>query len=131
MRATWIFLIPVVGILLSSCLNNSGTNQNTSQFTKDTIAISSYLEQNNIWATKLALGVWFIVDSATEGIRPTFTDSIKLKYTTRLMVDNSILSQIITPKHLVLDSLLAGIQIGLPQFQAGSKGRIFIPSFYG
>jgi len=47
------------------------------------------------------------------------------------MADNSILSQIITPKHLVLDSLLAGIQIGLPQFQAGSKGRIFIPSFYG
>jgi len=131
MRASWIFLIPIVGILLSSCLNNSGADQNTSPFTKDTIAISSYLKQNNIGATKLALGVWFIVDSATEGIRPTFNDSIKLKYTTRLMADNSIIGQVITPKHYVLDSLLGGIQIGLPQFQAGSKGRIFIPSFYG
>jgi len=116
---------------MSSCLKNPGVDQTTSsQFTKDTVAITAYLKQNNIWATRLPMGIWFIVDSATEGIHPTFRDSIKLKYTTRLLADNSILDQSTRPKHFVLDSLLYGIQVALNQFQTGSKGRIFIPSYY-
>ena len=130
MRVSWIFLIPIVGILLSSCLNNSGGNQTASQTTKDTIAIVTYLKQNNIGATKLPSGIWFIIDSATEGIRATFNDSIKLKYTTRSLADNSILDQSTTPKHFALDSLLYGIQVVLPEFPAGSKGRIFLQSYY-
>jgi FKBP-type peptidyl-prolyl cis-trans isomerase len=130
MKAFRIFLIPIVGILLGSCLNNAGGGQTTSQLTKDTTAISSYLVQNNIVATKLGVGVWFTVDSVAEGIRPTFNDSIKMKYITRSLADNSILDQSTTPRHFVLDSLLPAIQIVLPEFPAGSKGRIFLPSDY-
>jgi len=130
MRISYIFLILVVGVLASSCLNKSGAEQTQSQFTKDTITISSYLKQNNIAATEFPSGAWFIIDSAAEGIRPTFKDSIKLKYTARLLVDNSILDQSITPRHFALDSLLPAIQIVLTEFQMGSKGRIFLPAAY-
>src|SRR4051812_10443589 len=128
MRVSRIFLIPVVGILLSSCFKNPSVDLAPSQFTKDTTTISSYLKQNNIGATEFPAGVWFIIDSAAEGIRPTFNDSIKLKYVTRSLADNSILDQSTTPRHFVLDSLLPAIQVVLSEFQAGSKGRIFLPS---
>jgi len=88
------------------------------------------LKQNNIDANELAAGVYFVIDSATDGIRPTFKDSINMKYTTRSMTDNSIIDQSTTPKHYALDSLLPAIRATLPEFQAGSKGRIFISSIY-
>ncbi len=46
------------------------------------------------------------------------------------MSDNSLVEQSAVPKHFVLDSLMLGVQDALPQFSVGSKGRIFIPSFY-
>ncbi len=129
MRGSFIFVIPIVGIL-SSCAKDTTVDQASSQFTQDTVGIAAYLKQNNIAATKLPQGVWFIIDSAAEGIRPTFYDSVKIKYTSRLLANKAILSQSTAAKHFVLDSLLEGIQFGLPEFQAGSKGRIFIPSLY-
>lgn len=130
MKASRIFLIPIVGLLLGSCIKNQDVNLTPSQFTTDTTAISAYLQKNNIAATEFPSGVWFIIDSAAEGIRPTFKDSIMLKYTARRLEDNSILDQRTTPKHFVLDSLLSAIQVVLREFQAGSKGRIFLPSYY-
>jgi FKBP-type peptidyl-prolyl cis-trans isomerase len=130
MKGLRIFLIPIVGMLLNACNKNPGIDQTPSQFTKDTTAISSYLKQNNIGATEFPSGAWFIIDSAAEGIRPTFKDSIKLKYSARLLADNSILDQSTKPKHFVMDSLLTAIQVVLTEFQAGSKGRIFLPSAY-
>jgi FKBP-type peptidyl-prolyl cis-trans isomerase len=128
MKALRIFLIPIVGALLSSCNSNPAINQSPSQFTKDTTAILSYLTQNHIDAIEVTTGVWLIIDSAAKGIHPTFNDSINLKYTTRSLADNSILNQLTTPKHFVLDSLLPAIQVVLPLVQSGSKGRIFLPS---
>jgi FKBP-type peptidyl-prolyl cis-trans isomerase FkpA len=130
MRFSWILIVPLVG-MLSSCLkDNAPVDQTGPQYIKDTAAIASYIKQNGISATKLPQGVWFIIDSGSAGIRATFNDSVKLTYTKRLLVDNSVVDHSATPKHFVLDSLMLGVQDALPQFPAGSKGRIFIPSFY-
>jgi len=130
MRVLWIFIIPVIGILGSCTQGGSIVDQTTVQFTKDTTAISLYLAQNRIDATKLPIGIWFIIDSAANGIRATFNDSIKLKYTAKSLSDNSIVEQVTKPKHFVLDSLSFAIQTGLQQVQSGSKGRLFMPSYY-
>jgi FKBP-type peptidyl-prolyl cis-trans isomerase len=130
MRISGIFIVLIVGVL-SACLKENATADQTGpQYIKDTAAIASYIRQNGIAATKLPQGVWFIIDSASTGIRATFNDSVKLKYSKRLMNDNSLVEQSSIPKHFVLDSLMLGVQNALPQFPAGSKGRIFIPSFY-
>jgi FKBP-type peptidyl-prolyl cis-trans isomerase len=130
MRISWIFIVLIVGTLSSCLKQNAATDQTGPQYIKDTAAIASYIKQNGIAATKLPQGVWFIIDSASTGIRATFNDSVKLKYSKRLMSDNSLLEQSSLPKHFVLDSLMLGVQDALPQFPMGSKGRIFIPSFY-
>ena len=129
MKCLRIFLIPVVGLLFGSCFNKI-SEPAASQFTKDTTAIASFLALKFIPATEFPAGVWFTIDSAAEGIRPTFKDSIKLKYTTKLLADNSIIGQSTTAQHFRLDSLLTAIQIVLGEFQSGSKGTIFLPSDY-
>lgn len=130
MRISWIFIVPIVGIFGSCLTQNTAVDQTGPQYIKDTAAIASYLKEHSIAATKLPQGVWFIIDSAATGIRPTFNDSVKLTYTKRLLSDNSLVDQSMVPKHFVLDSLMLGVQDALPQFAVGSKGRIFIPSFY-
>jgi FKBP-type peptidyl-prolyl cis-trans isomerase len=130
MRFSWLVIILIAGTL-GSCLNNTAvTDTSASQYSKDTTAISLYLLQNRIGATKLPQGIWFIVDSLTNGIHANFSDSIELKYTSRLLADNSIVNQSTTPRHFVLDSLQEGVKEVLPLFPAGSKGRMFIPSYY-
>ena len=128
-QISWVFILLLAGAI-GSCLPTPMVDQITEQLIKDTTTISSYLHQNGIAATKLPPGIWFIIDSAAHGIRPTFNDSVKLSFSLKSLVDNSVLDHSSTPKHFVLDSMINGIQIGLPEFQAGSKGRIFIPSFY-
>ena len=132
MRISWFFIIPIIGIL-SSCNPGPGADQTAPglQFIKDTTAIASYLAEHNIYATKLPQGIWFIVDSPSSGIRPTFKDSVQLVYSLRLLPENSAIAESTVPKHFVLDSLLPGIQYALPEFAMGSIGRIFIPSYYG
>jgi len=130
MKGLWIFIIPIIGVLGSCTQGGSVVDQTAVQFTKDTTTVALYLAQNRIDATKLPVGIWFIVDSAANGIRATFNDSIKLKYTARLLSDNSVVEQVTIPKHFVLDSLSFAIQTGLQQFQSGSKGRLFMPSYY-
>lgn len=130
MRISWIFIVPIVG-LFSSCLKENAPVDTTGpQYIKDTAAIASYVKEHGIDATKLPQGIWFIIDSLSTGIRGTFNDSVKLKYSKRLLIDNSLVDQSLTPKHFVMDSLMLGVQDALPQFPVGSKGRIFIPSFY-
>jgi len=130
MRVSWIFILPIVGILSSCLKDNAVVDQTGPQYIKDTTAIGAYLKQNNIAAVKMSQGIWFIIDSAGNGIRPNFSDSIKVRYSLKQLADLSLVSQSTQPKHFVLDSLLVGIQVALPEFQAGSKGRIFLPSFY-
>src|SRR5258708_4493352 len=132
MRISCIFLIVIIGVL-SSCQKapDNSLSDELVQFNKDTAAIAGYLNEHSIAATKLLQGVWFVIDSAAQGIRPTFSDSIKLKYSMKLLTGNTVVDQSTTAKHFVLDSLLSGIQIALPEFGVGSRGRIFIPSYYG
>src|SRR5258706_664496 len=130
MRASWITIVLMVG-MFSGCLKNNAVGAQTGpQYIKDTADIASYIKQHSIAAIKLPQGVWFIIDSASTGIRATFNDSVKLKYSKRLLIDNSLVEQSTIAKHFVLDSLMLGVQDALPQFPVGSKGRIFIPSFY-
>jgi FKBP-type peptidyl-prolyl cis-trans isomerase len=130
MRFSLILGVSIAGVLGSCLKTHSVIDPTGAQYVKDTTDISAYIKQNNIAATKLPQGVWFIIDSLGKGIRPTFNDSIKMTYTKRLLADNSLVEQVTTPKHFVVDSVMLGLGDALPQFPVGSKGRIFVPSFF-
>jgi len=126
-----LFGLLLIVILAGACLQSpSGNFDSASQFAKDTAAIKSYLKTNNIKATGLNHGVWYIIDSAGVGVRPAFQATMKISYKMRLMSDGSIVDQTSAPVSLILGSLISGIRSSMPYFQNGSKGRIFIPSYY-
>ena len=125
-----IFIFLLALGLFAACTSSSIDNS-LGQLTKDTTTISSYLKTNNIVATKLSPGVWFIIDSLATGQRSNFSDTAFLIYKMKLIPDGTVVDQSNTPVSFPLASLVQGLKIGLPEFPKGSKGRIFIPSSYG
>jgi FKBP-type peptidyl-prolyl cis-trans isomerase len=101
------------------------------QYKKDTTEIGNYLRNYSVHATKLSSGVWFINDAPVSGIRATYNDSIYLTYQMKLLTGNGPpIDESNGPTLFQLSGLIAGIQIAMPQFQLGSAGRIFIPSYF-
>jgi FKBP-type peptidyl-prolyl cis-trans isomerase FkpA len=131
MKVKLIFLGVGLSLLFYSCSLTSPDTTQVNQFTSDTTAIGSYVRQNKIQATKLVTGIWFSVDSLSKGIRPVFSDSVTISYAMKVLSSGVVVDQSTSPVTMPLTSWLGGIQSALPQFQAGSKGRIFIPSYYG
>ncbi|HTH55606.1 MAG TPA: FKBP-type peptidyl-prolyl cis-trans isomerase [Cyclobacteriaceae bacterium] len=132
MKLKWIAGVGFIAVVLSSCLdtpNNAASNQ----FTKDTTSIRNYIDLNGISATKLPLeGVWFAYDQVGSGGHANFTDTVTLTYKTRLLSTGAVVEDYTsTPVTVNLFNLAPGVQIALPLFPVGSKGRIYIPSYYG
>lgn len=119
----------VAGII--SCSKDPDIADPFAQLTKDTAAIHSYLTQNGINATKISYGVWFSVDKPARGMRANYQDTMLLNYTMRLMSDGSIVDQSSSSVSFSLADLITGIQVAMPFFQKGNKGKIYIPSSYG
>lgn len=131
MKVKLIFLGVGLSTLFYSCSLNSPDTTQVNQFSSDTTAIGSYIRQNKIPATKLSTGIWFTVDSLSKGIRPVFSDSVSISYTMKILSSGVVVDQSTSPVTMPLNNWLGGIQATLPQYQQGSKGRIFIPSYYG
>ncbi len=128
---SWISIFALLGLLSSCFKTNNSVTDVVSQYNKDTTTISAYVTQNGIKASKLSQGIWLVVDSAAKGIRTAYDDTVSLKYSMKLLANNAVVDQPTAPVSFTLSSLISGIQIAMPQFQAGSKGRIFVPSYYG
>ena len=127
---TLIFLL--ILLVVGACsFPTPATSDIPAQYVKDTTAIRSYLTQNGIAATKLSPGIWIAIDSVAAGIRPVFSDSMVISYKMKLLPNEVIVDQSATSANLILSQLIFGLRIGMPYFQKGSKGRVFIPSYYG
>lgn len=132
MKLKWIGVVGLMAVVLSSCLNVPD-NAVTNQFAKDTTSIRAYLISNGISATKLPPeGVWFAYDQVGNGAHANFTDTVTLTYKTRLLSTGAVVEDYTAaPVNINLFNLAQGVQIALPLFPVGSKGRIYIPSYYG
>jgi len=130
----YVSMVIVVGLvaLFSSCFKSIDTSQ-AQQFMSDTTSIVNYLVQNNIYAIKLPAGIWYVIDSGGEngGIRATYSDTVSVTYTMSVMASNSIVDQQTAPVDFNLSGLVTGVQTAMPYFPKGSRGRIFIPSYFG
>ncbi|MBS1682680.1 MAG: FKBP-type peptidyl-prolyl cis-trans isomerase [Bacteroidetes bacterium] len=129
MKNTLLLIIVLAGLFIS-CARHLD-NPAFTQYQLDTASISSYIRKNNIIATKLNSGVWFAVDSATVGTRATFTDSVMVTYKMKLLPNETVVDESSNIVTFGLANLIGGIQLAMPYYQLGSKGRIFIPSYYG
>jgi len=118
-------LLSVVA-MVTSCLKDNPISSQT-QLREDTIAISNFLLQQNIVATKLPNGVWYVIDTPAIGFYPVLTDSIQISYEARLIPSLDKIDAV-SRRNVLLSSVISGWQLTLPRFTVGSSGRLFVPS---
>jgi FKBP-type peptidyl-prolyl cis-trans isomerase len=123
-------ILLVALVLLASCIDNNVFNSK-SQFKKDTIAIVTYLKNNNISATNTHEGVWYSIDTMGLGIYPVLSDSVTIEYSIDSLGAAPPLTRLYStskPYVNLLSNVIAGLQIGLPRIPTGSYARLYIPS---
>lgn len=93
--------------------------------------IVQYLSDNNISATKTDSGLYYVIDSTTNGQRPVATDNVVVQYK-GYFLDGFVFDQS-DPSGVAfnLQSVIQGWTEGIPYFSEGSKGRLFVPAHLG
>lgn len=94
--------------------------------------IQAYLTANNLTATATASGLHYIVEEEGEGDAPDANSEIVVAYTGYLL-DGSVFDEVSVdqPITIPLANTIPGWEEGMPLFQKGGKGRLFIPSSLG
>ena len=133
-KCIWILLIGLV--VVSSCKKEESQADIEDQADIDEALIQDYLTTNNITeAIRTEFGVYYLIDSVGDGsgLFPNGASTVRVHYRGYLLdgteFDAGNFDDI--PLNFILPSTIAGWQIGMPYFEKGSKGRLFIPSFYG
>ncbi len=119
----------LAAVVVSSC------KKEESQSDIDERIIQEYFTNNNITdAIKLQGGVYYAIDSIGDGsgIYPDISSTVRVHYQGQL-IDGTVFDGNFddTPLDLPLYNSIGGWQIGLPYFEKGSEGRLYIPSPYG
>jgi FKBP-type peptidyl-prolyl cis-trans isomerase FkpA len=94
--------------------------------------IQGYLFADNLYATKDASGLYYIMTVEGTGVSPTLTSAVEVKYTGYLL-DGTVFDQTASGKTFSspLAGLIKGWQIGIPLMKKGGKITLIIPSALG
>ncbi len=97
----------------------------------DEETIVTYLETNDIEATATGTGLYYVIDSLTNGVQAEPNTGVTVYYK-GYYVDGEVFGQ--SPgsgSNFNLGSVIQGWKEGIPLFPEGSSGRLFIPSHLG
>lgn len=103
------------------------------QLAKDIKKIEEYLDENNLTAESTASGLHYIIEEPGTGGHPSLgnNDEVTVHYKGYLL-DGSVFDQTNgSPISFGLQQVIVGWQEGIPLFQKGGKGQLFIPSGLG
>lgn len=123
----WVFMLALV--IVSSC------KEEDNQPEIDENLIQEYLTNNNINANRIDGGVYYVIDSLGDGsgIYPNSGSTVRVHYRGYFLdgvaFDPGNFDD--TPNNFSLSNVIAGWQVGMPFFEKGSQGRLFVPSLYG
>lgn len=95
--------------------------------------IQQYLSDNNLPATAHNSGIYYYIQDTGFGGNPDINSSVTVYYRGTLL-DGSEFDAVQRPSSPIsfpLASVIAGWQIGIPLFQKGGKGVLYIPSALG
>ena len=101
---------------------------NQTQLAADIDAIDEYLINNSITAQSDPSGIRYTVQTQGTGAKPCLENSVTVKYAGKLLSTGAQFDASTNPVSFPLNSLILGWKIMLPQFQAGSKVTLYIPS---
>lgn len=121
-----LFFIWLVTLSLQSC-QKVDTVSPQAQLQSDTAAIRNFLTSNNIQAVKVSSGFWYSINTLGNGIYPVLSDSVTIRYRTKLIPTLEMVD-FADSTTVLLSASIAGLQQGLLLFPAGSSGAVYIPS---
>lgn len=115
----------VVSFGLTACKKEDGYD---AQLEIDKAIIEKYLDDNGLTAQSSASGLYYIIDNQGTGIKPTINSTVTAKYTGKLLSGTIFDSGTAS---FPLANVIEGWQEGIPLFNAGGTGTLFIPSGLG
>jgi FKBP-type peptidyl-prolyl cis-trans isomerase len=101
---------------------------NQTQLAAHIEAIDDYLVNNSITAISDPSGIRYTVQTQGTGAKPCLENTVTVKYVGKLLNTGAQFDASTNPVSFPLDNLILGWKIMLPQFQAGSKVTLYIPS---
>ncbi len=99
----------------------------------DSIDLETYLFQNNIQTKQTEEGLYFNIDVRGSGDYPKAGDYVMINYIGKLLDGTTFDSSAEEPFVFQLGyrQVIRGWEFGIPQFQVGSKGTLYVPSQLG
>ena len=122
MKRILLFVL-AVSLGLTAC--NKEEKDYEEQLAIDIQIIEDYLSEKGLTAQSTASGVYYIVDTQGTGDQPTINSEVTVRYTGKLFSGSVFDSGTISYPLL---NLIEGWQIGIPLFNTGGSGTLFIPS---
>ncbi len=124
-----LFITPL--LMLIACEKDPTSVDESTQLEVDKQKIRTYLNQYNIKSDSTAEGLYYIIDfkADTSTKKPTATSRVRVDYKGYLL--NGKVFDSGTGVSFSLSNLIPAWQIGLPKFNEGDKGRLFVPSKLG
>lgn len=117
-----LFLLLSLSLGMVSCTKDKSAS---AQLEVDKIAIEAYLAEHNLTAQSTASGLYYIIENQGTGAQPTVASTVTVKYTGWLLDGTQVDNGTIT---YPLNALIKGWQEGIPLFNEGGNGTLFIPS---
>ena len=122
MRFLSLMVFSVVLLSLSAC--------ESKQSRLDEDLIQEYVAANGLLAESTPEGVYYFIELEGTGAFPSLTGALTVHYEGTLL-DGTVFDSSYdrgVPATFPLSNTIAGWQIGLPFFRAGSSGKLIIPS---
>lgn len=105
-------------------------------FNPEELSIKDYITKNNLTATRLPSGLYYVVEKPGTGQQPKPGDKVKVNYTGRLL-DGTEFDSSLKPGREPFEftigqgQVIKGWDEGIPMFKVGGKGKLLIPSALG
>ncbi|HMJ68059.1 MAG TPA: FKBP-type peptidyl-prolyl cis-trans isomerase [Cyclobacteriaceae bacterium] len=126
LRWSFIVLVGLFGFGMSGCIDPSDSFDPNVQMAADIETIDQFLAKNNIDAIVDLSGLRFHIETVGTGFPPRYDQTVKVDYTGKFL-SGSVFDDGVDETG-VLKGYIAGWQLALSVWPAGTKGTIYIPS---
>ena len=127
MKNTFILLI----LLVTTACGKDDEDESVDYTAQNDQEIQAYLATNNIIAQNSSTGLYYTIEAVGSGSQPNSSDNVTVAYkgyyTSGTVFDESGANGI----SFSLQQVIKGWTEGIPYFQEGGKGKLFVPAHLG
>lgn len=124
-------LLALVSLLFVSCLSDNEASKPIDYTIQNEKEIVDYIAKNNLTAIKTDSGLYYVVNEAGTGTRPTASSNVTVAYKGYFTNGNTFDQSNASGISFGLNQVIKGWTEGIPYFKEGGSGVLLIPSHLG